>query len=47
MRLLATRSDLLDAGLRESWRAGRLTGPVVEVCAREAAALNEAERSAA
>ncbi|MFJ6437755.1 hypothetical protein [Streptomyces sp. NPDC091416] len=30
VRLLATRGDLLDAGLRESWRAGRLTGPVVE-----------------
>ncbi|RLU82569.1 hypothetical protein CTZ27_30070 [Streptomyces griseocarneus] len=47
MRLLATRSDLLDAGLRESWKAGRLTGPVVDVCTAEAASLNAAERTAA
>ncbi|MER6913979.1 hypothetical protein ABT354_20090 [Streptomyces sp. NPDC000594] len=46
-RLLATRADLLDAGLREPWRAGRLTGPVVDVCTREAAALNSYERSVA
>ncbi|MGA5819835.1 hypothetical protein ACPC54_18485 [Kitasatospora sp. NPDC094028] len=46
-RLIATRSDLLDAGLRESWAAGRLTGPVVEVCAAEAAAINAAERELA
>lgn len=47
MRLLATRADLLDAGLTESWRAGRLTGPVVAVCTAEAASLNAAERDAA
>lgn len=45
LRLLATRGDLLDAGLRESWRAGRLTGPVVEVCTVEAASLNAFDRS--
>jgi hypothetical protein len=44
--LLCTRSILLDAGLTESFRAGRLIGPVVEVCTREAAAINEAEASA-
>ncbi|MFD8316167.1 hypothetical protein [Kitasatospora purpeofusca] len=43
LRLLATRADLLDTGLTESWRAGRLTGPVVEVCTAEAASLNAAE----
>ncbi|MER0477047.1 hypothetical protein ABR737_01510 [Streptomyces sp. Edi2] len=48
-RLLATSADLLDldAGLRVSWRAGRLTGPVVDVCTAEAAAFNAAERSRA
>jgi hypothetical protein len=44
--LLCTRSILLDAGLTESFRAGRLIGPVVEVYTREAAAINEAEASA-
>ncbi|MFF4534276.1 hypothetical protein ACFY1P_34015 [Streptomyces sp. NPDC001407] len=47
MRLLATRGDLLDAGLRESWKAMRLTGPVTEVCKAEAASLNAAEQAAA
>ncbi|MFJ4623644.1 hypothetical protein [Streptomyces sp. NPDC088812] len=47
MRLLATRADLLDAGLAESWRAGRLTGPVVAVCTAEAASLNDHEQGAA
>jgi hypothetical protein len=47
MRLLATRADLLDAGLTESWRAGRLTGPVVAVCTAEATFLNAAEQGAA
>ncbi|MEU8542973.1 hypothetical protein AB0C52_23805 [Streptomyces sp. NPDC048717] len=47
LRLLATRSDLLDAGLTESWRAGRLTDPVIKVCTAEAASLNAAERGAA
>lgn len=47
MRLLATRADLMDAGLTESWRAGRLTGPVVEVCTAEAASLNAIERGIA
>ncbi|MFE9252879.1 hypothetical protein [Streptomyces sp. NPDC007088] len=47
LRLLATRADLLDAGLRKSWQAGRLTGPVVEVCTAEAASLNASERSLA
>ncbi|MFI8943267.1 hypothetical protein [Streptomyces syringium] len=46
MRLLATRADLLDAGLTESWRAGRLIGPVVAVCTAEAPSLNAAERDA-
>ncbi|MEV7595796.1 hypothetical protein AB0O91_00215 [Kitasatospora sp. NPDC089797] len=46
-RLLATRADLLDAGLRESATAGRMVGPVVEVCELEASALNTVERSAA
>ncbi|MFE0777025.1 hypothetical protein [Streptomyces sp. NPDC058861] len=45
LRLVATRADLLDAGLRESWRAARLTGPVVEVCMAEAASLTAFERS--
>ncbi|MGK5529477.1 hypothetical protein [Streptomyces sp. URMC 129] len=43
-RLVATRGDLLDAGLRVSWAVGRLTGPVVEVCTAEAASLTAAER---
>ncbi|MFD5516362.1 hypothetical protein [Streptomyces sp. NPDC127066] len=43
MRLMATGADLLDAGLTESWRTGRLTGPVVAVCTREAASLNARE----
>ncbi|WP_424892178.1 hypothetical protein [Streptomyces sp. XH2] len=47
MRLLATRADLLDAGLRESWKAGRLTGPVLDVCTAEAASLNAVEQGAA
>ncbi|KAB7839468.1 hypothetical protein [Streptomyces mobaraensis] len=47
LRLLATRTDLLDAGLVESWQAGRLTGPVVAVCAAEAASLNTFEQGAA
>ncbi|MEU0846330.1 hypothetical protein ABZ370_43840 [Streptomyces sp. NPDC005962] len=47
MRLLATRSLLLDAGLRESWKAGRLTGPVLEVCTAEAAFLAAAEQELA
>jgi hypothetical protein len=44
-RVLATRADLLDAGLTESYRAGRLVGPVVEVCTAEAASLNAAEQT--
>ncbi|MFD4576750.1 hypothetical protein ACFWNK_30840 [Streptomyces sp. NPDC058417] len=44
LRLLATRADLLDASLRESWQAGRLTGPVVEVCTAEAASPTAFER---
>ncbi|WP_372412087.1 hypothetical protein [Streptomyces luteireticuli] len=47
MRLLAHREDLLDAGLRESWKTGRLTGPVVEVCTAEAASLNVREQEVA
>ncbi|MFD8609450.1 hypothetical protein [Streptomyces sp. NPDC059631] len=47
LRLVATRADLLDAGLTESWRAGRLTGPVVEVCTAEAASLTAFERGIA
>ncbi|MFD8609584.1 hypothetical protein [Streptomyces sp. NPDC059631] len=47
LRLVATRADLLDAGLTESWRAGRVTGPVVEVCTAEAASLTNFERSLA
>ncbi|MFJ4624558.1 hypothetical protein [Streptomyces sp. NPDC088812] len=46
-RVLATRADLLDTGLTESWRAGWLTGPVVAVCTREAALLNACERGTA
>ena len=45
-RLLATRAHLLDAGLRESWKTGRLVGPVIEVCTAAAAALTAAERMA-
>ncbi|EFL29365.1 hypothetical protein SSOG_09079 [Streptomyces himastatinicus ATCC 53653] len=47
MRLQATCSLLLDAGLRESWKAGRLTGPFLEICTTEPASLNAAERGAA
>ncbi|WP_372411983.1 hypothetical protein [Streptomyces luteireticuli] len=47
MRMLATREDLLDAGLRESWKAGRLIGPVVEVCTTEAASINAREQAVA
>ncbi|MGA5291594.1 hypothetical protein [Streptomyces pseudogriseolus] len=43
MRLLATRADLLDAGLPEPGRARRLTGPVAAVCTSEAASLNAAK----
>lgn len=43
LAVLCTRADLLDAGLAESYRAGRLTGPVVDVCTTEAAAINAAE----
>lgn len=46
-RLVATHAHLLDAGLRISWTAGRLIGPVAEVCAREAAAPAAAERELA
>lgn len=47
MRVLATRADLLDAGLQVSARAGRLIGPVVEVCSAEAASLTAAEKQRA
>ncbi|MFD8707699.1 hypothetical protein ACFV1W_34810 [Kitasatospora sp. NPDC059648] len=40
-------ADHLDTGLVESWKAGRLVGPVVKVCAAEAALLTAAERGAA
>ncbi|WP_326790549.1 hypothetical protein [Streptomyces sp. NBC_00151] len=38
---------LLDAGLTEAVRAGRLTGPIVAVCTAEAASLNAFEQGAA
>ncbi|ONK13241.1 hypothetical protein [Streptomyces sp. MP131-18] len=44
LRLLATRADLIDAGLRVSHRDRRLTGPVLEVCTAEAASLAASER---
>jgi len=47
MRLPATCSLLLDAGLRESWKAKRLTGPLLEICTTEPASLNAAEQGAA
>ncbi|MFE6977179.1 hypothetical protein [Streptomyces sp. NPDC057682] len=48
LRILATRSGLLETGLHESWRARRLTGgPFIKVCTVEAASLTAAERSLA